>query len=457
MGNLQRVRLISMDTKQRSRELSDQAPWSATQIRLGVQRLGGLGLLAIAGLVIAVVLTVSMGFAITQTSRSHLLDARADLIESEVNGLPVAADASVVGPGFDAFAAAAAAELHGGEIESVKIWSPDGVILYSDDPSIIGDRFNLTPPAEQAFAGHTSSLVSDLEDPAHAHQRSEGELIEIYVPVTMSSGEVTMVVEVEQRLDSLNAALGAIGRNVWLSIGFGVAVLAVFLTVLGLAVLRASERRRAQAERLLAQTFRAQDEERRRVVGYLHDDVGQPLYRLLYGIEGSRARLPPDHPVSSELENMASLTRSIDGTLRSELGSLHEGIAADAGLAAALRDLADTTRNESGLHVTTSIPDEPLDLTDVKRTALFRAAQEAAVNARKHARATRIDISLETRGRQVIIRVEDDGVGRVDRYGLGLTTNAERLDALGGGLEVSATPRRGSRVLAWLPTDAASA
>lgn len=446
-----------MDTQQRSRRGSDQALGSASQLRLGVQRLGGLGFLAVAGLVIAVVLTVLMGFAITQTARSHLLDARADLIESEVNGLPVAADASVAGPAFDAFAAAAAAELHGGEIESLKIWSPDGVILYSDDPSVIGGRFTLTPPAERAFGGETSSLVSDLEDPAHAHQRSEGELIEIYVPVTMSSGEVTMVVEVEQRLDRLNAALGAIARNVWLSIGFGVAALAVFLTVLGLAVLRASERRRAQAERLLAQTFRAQDEERQRVVGYLHDDVGQPLYRLLYGIEGSRAKLPPDHPVSSELETMASLTRSIDGTLRSELGSLHEGIAADAGLATALRDLADTTRDESGLHVTLWIPDEPLDLTEVKRTALFRAAQEAVVNVRKHAEATRVDISLEIRGRRVVIRVQDDGVGRVDRYGLGLTTNAERLDALGGGLEVSATPRRGSRVLAWLPSDTVSA
>jgi signal transduction histidine kinase len=106
--------------------------------------------------------------------------------------------------------------------------------------------------------------------------------------------------------------------------------------------------------------------------------------------------------------------------------------------------------------VTLSIPDEPLDLTEVKRTALFRAAQEAVVNVRKHAEATQIDISLEIRGRRLIIRVEDDGVGRVDRYGLGLTTNAERLDALGGGLEVSATPRSGSRVRAWMPTDAAS-
>jgi signal transduction histidine kinase len=235
-----------------------------------------------------------------------------------------------------------------------------------------------------------------------------------------------------------------------------VGALAIFLFAVAVGLNRAAERRRRQAEVLLGAAFQAQDEERRRIVGSLHDDIGQPLYRLLYGIEGSRAKIDPDHPVAAELEQLGLLVRTIDSTLRVELEHLHEGAASDAGLVNAIEDLARVTRNETDLRVVLDLDTEPQGMDVLERTALFRAVQEAVVNTRKHSGARTVRISLRTSGGRIEAAVVDDGVGGAIDRGLGLTTAGERLDALGGGLSVRSRPQKGTVLTAWLPRGAPS-
>ncbi|HSF86357.1 MAG TPA: ATP-binding protein [Acidimicrobiia bacterium] len=415
--------------------------------------IGGLGRVALLGILAAAILTIALGFSITNSARTHLLNARADLVAAEVATLgDGAADPSPGSFEFSTFAAAAAEELLGGETERIKIWSPDGRIAYSDDPALTGSRFALSAPALAALGGDVATEISDLDDPAHEADQDAGQLIEIYVPV-VHNGDVVTVVEVEQRLDSLNEALGRIQRNVWLSIAFGVAVLATFLLALGLALARRANRRRQSAERVLGAAFRAQEEERRRIVGAMHDDIGQPLYRLLYGLEGSRAKLRDDTAVAEELERLEDLVRSVDGTLRSELQHLHHGFAADAGLVAALKDLATTTAAESSLNVHAAPTAEPTGLSEVQRTALFRAAQEATINVRKHADAKNLWFEVEQAHNKVVLVVADDGRGSRGEPGLGLTTTRERIEALGGGITLSKRASGGSVFTAWLPTE----
>lgn len=425
-------------------------------LRAEWREIGGLGRLALAGLALSLALTVVLGFSISNSARTNLLAARADLLASQVSALPLLG-ADVV-PGSDPYAVfdgAVQRSLVGGETERVKVWAADGTIVYSDLPSLVGQSFDLSPPARGAFDGHVETTISDLEDPAHAHAESHSQLIEVYIPHAGADGSIDHVVEVEQRLDSLNEALGSIRRNVWLSIGAGMGALAIFLGALGVARARSVDRRRRQAERLLGALFRVQEDEQRRIVGALHDDVGQPLYRLLYGLEGSRAKLPHDDPVADELDRLEGLVRDIDKTLRGELDLLYHGLAADAGLVPALRDLAGMTEGESGIDVHTSFPDRLPTLSPVARTALFRAAQEAVVNVRKHAGAGNVWIRVETQGDRVAVDVEDDGTGTLASPGLGLTTTRERLEALGGGLRVEQRKRTGTRFSAWLPVDAA--
>lgn len=435
-------------------EGSSRAAGLFSGLRVEWREIGGLGRLAVFGIGAAAILTVVMGFSITGAARSNLLAARADLIAADVGALPELTTADR--PGTQAFADFGTAiqhELLGGETERVKVWSADGVILYSDDANLVHDQFQLSPPALAAFGGRVTTEISDLRDPAHAGDRSHDQLIEVYVPRRGPDGAVATVVEVEQRLDSLNEAMGSIRRNVWLSIGFGVGMLAIFLAALGVTTARGVNRRRRQAERLLGSVFRVQEDERRRIVGALHDDVGQPLYRLLYGIEGSRAKLAGDDPVADELERLEDLVRDIDGTLRSELKLLHQGLAEDAGITTAIRDLAAITEAETDLDVHTQILDHLDGLSPVQRAALFRAAQEAVVNVRKHADAASIWIRVRSDGKVGALIVEDDGVGLAAEPGLGLATTRERLEALGGGVQLTRRRPRGTRLRAWLPFD----
>jgi signal transduction histidine kinase len=88
--------------------------------------------------------------------------------------------------------------------------------------------------------------------------------------------------------------------------------------------------------------------------------------------------------------------------------------------------------------------------------ALYRIAQEAVANARKHAKAQQIFVTLATRrGGTTVLTVQDDGIGfdtsalaspRPDGTGMGLSSMRERVDKLGGVLKMSSTPGRGTKV-----------
>lgn len=425
-------------------------PWLSAA-RRDWREIGGLGRLALTGLAAAVLLTVVLGFGITRAAESHLLDARATQVHAIVQRLPLlAVDRPLRAQELTAYDAAIKNRVLGGENERVKVWLADGTIVYSDARELIGESFELSATALAAFAGSTGSGISDLADPAHELNRAAGELIEIYIPIVDEAGQVLYVVEVEQDVSALNSALSRIGRNVWVSISSGLAFLGLFLGVLAIARARSLNERRRQAESLLRSSFDVQEEERRRIVGALHDDVGQPLYRLLYGLEGSRAKLEDDDPVADELARLEEITRGIDKTLRKELRLLHHGLAADVGLETALDDLVELTRREAGLDVNASVA-LAWDISSVQRTALYRAAQEAVTNVRKHAGASRVDIRVGTEGGVVSLEVDDDGTGVVSRPGLGLTTMRERFDALGGGVEVLRRPGGGTRLRCWLP------
>lgn len=414
------------------------------------REIGGLSRLALVGLLAALGLTIALGFSITRSVRAHLLAAQAELLANEVAALPFLEELVPGTPAFEAYDNLVRQELLGGETERVKLWDSHGEVRYSDREAFIGQTFELSEHALLAFDGTLSVNTSGLTDPAHLPDRELGRLVEYYIPVRGSSGEVLAVFEIEQTPGSLEHTISATSRNVWMSIGVGVFVVGVFMATLGVASARDLNRRRRAAERLLGRRFTAQEEERKRIVGALHDDIGQPLYRILYGLEGSIARIGQDTEVGRELEALQSLVRSVDQTLRSELVQLSEHLAIDAGLDAALEELVSTTAAETGLLVSLSVSDTAV-LSDVQRAALYRVAQEGIVNARKHAAASVLVIEAHRAGSYFEVRVRDDGEGSAgSEPGLGLTTSRERMEALGGGLRFSST-RGGSELVARVP------
>ena len=104
------------------------------------------------------------------------------------------------------------------------------------------------------------------------------------------------------------------------------------------------------------------------------------------------------------------------------------------------------------LQVDLTLPGEDR-LREGQRAALFRATREAVTNARKHAGAARLAIRVTEEHTRVTVDVEDDGTGYEGDVGVGLHTNRDRLEALGGGLSILRTEGGGTLFRAWVPLD----
>jgi PAS domain S-box-containing protein len=224
------------------------------------------------------------------------------------------------------------------------------------------------------------------------------------------------------------------------------------------------ERVERDRRHLLGQLITAQEEERRRLAGDLHDDAVQSLTaaRMQLSIldqavarlvEEAAAKVRPalDH-VHENLEHGLAAARTF-------LFNLRPPLLDSAGLEPALRQqlakLADRTGCKTEI---TWLLEDRLD-RDLE-TVAFRVVQEALANVAKHADASTVRVWGEREGPMLVIAVADDGVGfdppaageRAAATGhLGLRSMAERIQTAGGQLEISSQPYQGTQVMLRLP------
>lgn len=419
-------------------------------LRAAWSDLGWGGLAAVAVLVGATIVGIVLGAAIPRAARDHLLHGRAAALQS----VAVAFDEI---PGRDAGPSDVAAfdtrvrtQLLGGETVGAKVWLADGTILYSTDPTQVGANTGLPTEAAQALAGVTSVAIVPGE--FHPELSTNGRVIEFFFPTERGRDQDPVVFEIEQLADTLDEEIARISRTVWISIAVALGLLVTVLGTAAVAFGRSSERRHRHIQRLLRQALGAQESERKRIVAALHSDVGQRLYRVLYGLEGIRSR-GLDSPASAEeLSRLEPLVREIEAALRSELRMLHRDAIHDIGFGPALRDLTETTRLESGLAVDVDDLLDPPPPPE-KAALLLWAAEEAIINARKHAGASRISIRTWRDGRDAMVLIEDDGTGITGPEGIGLMTLSDRLELADGDLQVESRRGSGTRVVARVPHD----
>ncbi|MFQ5516805.1 MAG: sensor histidine kinase [Acidimicrobiia bacterium] len=414
--------------------------------------LSGFGRAALIGVVVSMVITVVLGFVIPSFVKKNLIDSRIATFTgvatelSAQNLIPVSDQAQAL-TDLDR---AVKLRLLGGDVVRVKLWTEEGTVVYSDAAELIGTTYAATPERIAAFGGEVAVGTPDTARPENLFERDTEALMEFYVPVRADGGETIAVFEVYERAAPLQATIAATRRAVWLSIGIALAVLGGFIIVLAAATARMITRRARIAEGLVVELSHAQEKERHRIVGALHDDIGQPLYRVLYGIQGCRSQMETDTPISRELERLEGLLQTVDGTLRTELRLLDHGSPENADLDTLLTELADSTAAETGLEVALDV-EEHQALPVAHRAALFRAAREALTNARKHAKARATTIRVRDGNKRLLLDVEDDGVGVSYPPGLGLTTTRQRLEAIGGGLTVVNRDGPGTLLRAWVP------
>ncbi|MCP3715602.1 cache domain-containing protein [Paraburkholderia sp. CNPSo 3281] len=254
----------------------------------------------------------------------------------------------------------------------------------------------------------------------------------------------------------------------WLGV---IALAGVLVIALGALVLNVSEHRSTDAKlkRLAQQVVESQEQERARLSRELHDGISQMLVSVKLLLESALARFERGETrVPAAEASLATGLSRLSDTLRevrSISHALRPSMLDDLGLAAALEQLTREMAEQTGIEIAfTQAAPKPASrkapvpaLPDAVNTVLFRIAQEALTNIVRHAQAARAALTLEVAASGVTLGVADNGRGfdvahalADPRAGLGLRNMRERLEALGGRLDITSQPGH-TLVTAWAP------
>ena len=304
----------------------------------------------------------------------------------------------------------------GPSVVRVKLWTPQGRIVYSDEKRLIGKTFpvaadhraSLTQPQPP-----TQAEVTDLQRPENEFERGRGKLLEVYRPVRTPGGQVL-------RFETYTQYTAVTSRTTQLWRGFaGIMVgtlllLVVLLLPLVWALLDRLRRGQRQRETLLQHAVDASAEERGRIAGTLHDGVVQELAAISFAVTASADQaVSLGHPQLAErLRSAATTVRASIGGLRSLLVDIYPPSLRSAGLVAALTDLTSTLRSRS-IDVRLDLPPahRPTGLDAAGEQLVFRVAQECLRNAARHSAAHTVDLRLSAENGAIVLEIADDGVG----------------------------------------------
>jgi two-component system, NarL family, sensor histidine kinase UhpB len=210
---------------------------------------------------------------------------------------------------------------------------------------------------------------------------------------------------------------------------------------------RLEEERLASGRRALS----IQESERRRVARELHDEVGQTLTAMLLQVEGLAASIPPE--ARTELEELRETARTGAEEVRRIAQRLRPEALEELGLQAAMLALLDGVAAQAHIHCEHAIErDLPLNADD--ELVVYRVAQEALTNVVRHAKATKVSLSLTADGGAVVLRVADDGRGIPPELldsSFGIRGMRERALLIGATIDVRSRPGAGTTVELVVP------
>lgn len=249
---------------------------------------------------------------------------------------------------------------------------------------------------------------------------------------------------------------------IWIA---GIAIASSLIIALSGLALNMSESRVAHTKlKALAQrVVRSQEDERARLSRDLHDGISQLLVSIKLQVESGIVKLMNLSaqnnfiPAQASFERAAVQLNDVLGEVRRISHDLRPALLDDLGLSAALAHL---TREFSEI---TSIQEKFVsigatdNLSDVENTVLFRIAQEALTNVKRHSSATQVNVHLSGSKKAVTLTIADNGKGfdiesvtQNPKRGIGLRNMHERLEAAGGKLDVFSSAA-GTRLIATIP------
>jgi PAS domain S-box-containing protein len=214
-----------------------------------------------------------------------------------------------------------------------------------------------------------------------------------------------------------------------------------------------AEARNRQLQALAVELIEAEERERRRIAGLLHEDLQQILAAARFQLQSVYTKMPP------ELANVEYLIEESIIKSRRLSHELSPAVLHHGGLIAALKWLAEQMREQFGLQVhLESAAGQTFESMPLK-VFMFRAVQELLFNVVKHAGVNSAEVAFSDFEDNVIITVSDQGCGfdpdilepSTSEIGLGLLSIRERASYIGGGLEIESAPGQGARFVLRVP------
>jgi signal transduction histidine kinase/ligand-binding sensor domain-containing protein len=244
----------------------------------------------------------------------------------------------------------------------------------------------------------------------------------------------------------------------WGTWWFRITCAALFLALLWAAYrvrVRSVERHAAEISAFNEQLMKAQELERTRIAGELHDSVMQQITALSLVLGTAKRKMPADSEARDMVVDVQRKLMDVGTEVRQLSHDLYPPMLKQAGLAEVLRGYCDAFSHSRGIPASCDVDDSAADLSPGAALALYRIAQEALGNAAKHAAPTRVDVRLLRIGGDVVLTVADDGrgyePGRAADGGLGLVNMRERARQLGGTFELDSRAGRGTTVRVAVP------
>jgi two-component system, NarL family, sensor kinase len=309
----------------------------------------------------------------------------------------------------------------GGSLTRVKIWTSSGLVIYSDEPLLIGQTFELGEDQSAALATGTMSepQISDLAAPENQHEVGADRLLEVYVPIRAPDG-TALLVESYLRLDAVLTSARLVTGQMLPIVIAALAFLAVAQWPLAWRLARDLRAGHQARERLLTQAIDSSRSERQRIAGDLHDGLVQTLAGVAYDLAGSADRAT-EPTQAAALERGAGAVRGAMREARSLLVELYPPNLRAVGLSSSVGDLTAALVSR-GVIVDADLQDDG-SLDETRQALVYRVVQEALRNVAKHSAASRVELLLSVVRGTCQLTIDDDGVG------IGTLDLAERRQA----------------------------
>ena len=215
---------------------------------------------------------------------------------------------------------------------------------------------------------------------------------------------------------------------------------------------------------LSARLLQLQDEERRHIARDLHDSTGQKLAFQSMALSALQTKQCPNLDAESQqaLSESLVLNKEISAEIRTLSYLLHPPLLDELGLSSAARWYAAGFTKRTGIPIDIDVPQEIKRLSPDAEVAIFRVLQESLTNVHRYANTPRARLRIRTTEDHIKVEIEDYGKGiqatksksaleSVARLGVGIQGMTERIRQLGGRLEITSGPKRGTLVTATIP------